>query len=164
MRRMRRGISLVEMMIATLVLATLGLAIYENLVQTTRGVAADRLTEAKRHLVLDLLERYSQTYTELPALFQGEKKPYRKELTIDQTFDIVAIPEKERATLKAILTSGKVEGFTLSWEPRMVSGRGAKEAALRLDALWCLARTAGDSPGAKVESFRLSYARGKVGE
>lgn len=160
---MRRAISLVEMIIASLVLATLGLAIYENLAQATRGVAADRLTEAKRHLVLDVLERFSQTYTDLPAQFPP-RPPYRKELTIDETFELVAIPEAERPTLKAILTAGKVEGFTISWEPRMAAGRGVKELALRLDALSCLARVAGDSPGARIESFRLSFARGTVGQ
>lgn len=162
--RARRAISLVEMLIASLVLATLGLAIYENLIQTTRGVNTDRLTEAKRHLTLDLLERFSQTYTDLPHLFQGEKAPYIKQLTIDQTFEVLGIQDPEARTLKAILVAGKVEGFTLTWTPRQASGRGNKAAALRLDALWVQAVVAGDSPGARIESFRLSCARGQVGE
>lgn len=152
------------MLIAALVLATLGLAIYDNLIQVTRGVTADRLTEAKRHIVLDMLERFSQTYTDLPAVFHGQPQPYAKTFTLDQTFEAIAIPASERPTLKAILESGKVEGFTLTWTPRTQSGRGAKEAALRLDALFCLAVVAGDSPGSRVESFRLSFSRGQVGE
>jgi hypothetical protein len=160
----RSAISLVEMLIASLVLATLGLAIYENLIQTTRGVNTDRLTEAKRHIVLDLLERFSQTYTDLPHLFQDEKKPFRKKLTVDQAFEVLGIKDPEAKTLRDILTAGKVEGFTVSWTPRQASGRGNKAAALRLDALWVQAAVAGDSPGMRVESFRLSYARGQVGE
>jgi hypothetical protein len=160
----RRALSLVEVIIATLVLAGLGLAIYETVISSTRGLAADRLTEAKRNLVLDLLERFCQPYTDIPALFAGRSPPYVRQLTIDEVFDIVRMPTAERPTLKAILAAGKVEGFSLAWTPRLEAGRGTTAEALRLDALWCAPVVAGDSPGARVECFRIFQARGTVGE
>jgi prepilin-type N-terminal cleavage/methylation domain-containing protein len=157
----RRGLSLVEVLITSVVLATVGVAIYQVLSQTTRGVTTDRLTEAKRHLVLDLLERFSQPYTDLPALFAGQKSPSRL-LTLDETFQVLSIPPTEIPALKAILETGKVHGFTLTWTPRQKSGRGNADLALRLDALWCAPVVSGDSPGPRTESFRLSFGRGKV--
>ena len=161
----RPAFSLVETLIAALVLSTLGLAVYEVLIQSTHGVTTDRLTEAKRHLTLDLLERFCQPATDLPAMFDRSKDPpYIRTLTLDETFQVLSIPEKEIPPLKQILQSGKVEGFTLSWTPRQKSGRGNKELALRLDALWVTPVVSGDSPGPRTESFRLSFARGRMGE
>ena len=160
---MRKAFSLVETLIATAVLATLGLAVYEVLIQSTHGVTTDRLTEAKRHIVLDLLERFSQPYTDLPAMF-GDKPPFTRKLELDETFQVLHIPDADVPTLKAILVAGKVDGFTLSWTPRQKSGRGDKASALRLDTLWVTPSVAGDSPGPRTESFRISFARGTVGE
>lgn len=164
---MKRGFTIVEILIASLIIATLGMVIYDMAIGSTRGVTTDRLTEAQRGLVQDLLERFCQPYTDLPALFppprQG-KPPYQRELSLDETFAIVGIPEKQIATLKSILVSGKVEGFTLSWMPRVDKGRGATPAALRLDLLSITPKVAGDSPGHRVESFRFFAARGVVGE
>lgn len=156
---------MVETLIASLVMATLGLAVYEVLIQSTRGVSTDRLTEAKRHMVLDLLERLCQPYTDLPALFDRSKPPpYQRKLSLTEAFGLVRIPDAEVEALKATLESGKVEGFTLTWTPRQKTGRGSKSLALRLDALWVTPVVAGDSPGPRTESFRMSFARGTVGE
>lgn len=159
----RAGFSLVETLIATVVLAVLGLAIYEVLISSTRGVQTDRLTEAKRHIVLDLLELYSQPYSDITGVFHGQPTKSRK-LSLDETFSVLAIPEEERPVLKSILESGKVEGFTLSWTPSQKTGRGNPDLALRLDALWCTPVVTGDSPGPRTESFRIAFARGKVVE
>lgn len=159
----RTGFSLVETLIATVVLAVLGLAIYEVLISSTRGVQTDRLTEAKRHIVLDLLELYSQPYSDITGVFHGQPNKSRK-LGLDETFAVLAIPEEERPALKAILEAGKVEGFTLSWTPSQKTGRGNPQLALRLDALWCTPVVTGDSPGPRTESFRIAFGRGKVVE
>ena len=164
---MRRGLSLVEVMIATLVIATLGLAIYELGITSTRGVAIDRLTQAERGLAQDLLEQLAQPYTGLPALFpspRGDGPAFTKTFTLDQVFAIVKIPDSEIPTLKATLTAGKVEGFSLTWRPRLENGNGGKEDALRLDYLQVIPMVAGDSPGPRIESFRVFAARGQVGE
>lgn len=167
MMRRLAAFSLVEVLIATLVLAVLGLAIYESAISSTRGVATDRLTEATRGICMDLLERFCQPYTDLPALFpppRAKGPPFQRELSLDETFAIVGIPDKQVPVLRSILTSGKVEGFTLSWQPRVDKGRGATPSALRLDLLAITPKVPGDSPGHRVESFRFFAARGVVGE
>ena len=161
---MRRGFSLIEGLLSILILAVTGLGVYELLIQSTRGVAVDRLTEVKRHLILDLLERYCQPYSEVPALFHGKPPPYLRQLSLDEVFEIVAIPAAEAAELKATLVNGKDEGFSLAWTPRLEAGRGDVNGALRLDGLWCTAVVAGDSPGPRVQAFRVFAARGKAGE
>jgi prepilin-type N-terminal cleavage/methylation domain-containing protein len=163
----RPGFTLVEMMIATLVLATLGMVIYDMAIGSTRGVTTDRLTEAQRGLVNDLLERFCQPYSDLPALFpapRGKGPPFHRPLSLDQTFQLIGVPEKQIPTLRSILVSGKVEGFTLTWHPRVDNGRGATPSALRLDLLSITPKVAGDSPGHRVEGFRFYAARGTVGE
>ena len=163
----RAAISLLEVLIATLVLATLGLAIYELGIGSTRGVAIDRLTQAQRGLAQDLLEQLAQPYTGLPALFptpRGDGPAYSKLFTLDQVFAIVQIPADEIPALKATLVNGKVEGFVLTWRPRLDAGRGATDDALRLDYLQVLAQVPADSPGPRVETFRVFAARGTVGE
>lgn len=160
----RAGFSLVEVLLAVLILGSTGAAVYELLISSTRGVAIDRLTEAKRHLICDLLERFCQPYSQVPALFAGKGPPYVRQLSLDETFQTVAMPEEDAHELRAILTAGKVEGFSLAWTPRLEAGRGNSAAALRLDGLWCAAVTAGDSPGPRVEAFRVFAARGVAGE
>lgn len=163
--RRRQAVTLLEVLIATLVLASLGMAIYESAISSTRGVTTDRLTEVTRGLCADLLERFCQPYTDVPALFPRDGKPARlRTFTVDETFTLVGVPEKEAPGLKAVLAAGKVEGFTLVWKPRIDHGRGTTASALRLDALWVSPLVAGDSPGGRVEVFRVFAARGVVGE
>ena len=57
-----------------------------------------------------------------------------------------------------------MDGFSVSWHPRIDEGHGPKTMALRLDALWVSPILAGESPGARVEAFRVFAARGEVGE
>lgn len=163
----RRGFTLVEILIATLVLATLGLTIFDLATGSTRGVSTDRLTEAERGLVQDMLEQFCQPYTSIPVLFpkpRGNGPPFSRKFTLDEVMNLVQIPEPERPTLKGILTRGGVDGFTVTWWPRIDNGHGTTDDALRLDYLQVVPVVAGDSPGPRVESFRVFLARGAVGE
>lgn len=159
---MRRALTIVEVLIAMLVIAGLGMAIHDMSISQTRGVAADRLTEAKRNLTLDILERCAQPYTVVPQLFLG-LSVRRRILKLDEAFRLVGIPAEEAPALAGILTAGGVEGFTVTWEPGRTRGRGAKENALRLDVMSVIPYVSGDSPGPRVESFRVFFARGEAG-
>src|SRR4051812_24107381 len=103
---MRRGVTLLETLIATLVLASLGLAIYEGAISSTRGVGTDRLTETVRGLCADLLERFCQPYTDIPALFPRDGKDVRsKVFTLDEVFTMVAVDPKDAADVRAVLAA-----------------------------------------------------------
>lgn len=160
---MRGGLSIVEVLIAMMVIAGLGLAIWDASISTTRGVGADRLQEAVRHVKLDILERCCQPYSVVPQLFAGLPKPYRRVLTLDESFELIGMDAGDARTLKAILTAGGVEGFTLMWEPGRGTGKGKKALALRLDVLSVIPALKGDSPGPRVESFRVFFTRGEAG-
>lgn len=161
----RRGVTLLEVLISTLVLASLGMAIYEGAISSTRGVTTDRLTELTRGLCADLLETFCQPYTNIPALFPRDAAPVRtKVFTVDEVFSMVGIPAAEAPGLKATLAAGQVDGFAITWKPRIDQGRGKSANALRLDVLWVTPQVSGDSPGGRVEVFRVFAARGGVGE
>lgn len=161
----RHAFSMVEVLLAALTIGVLGMVIYEMAIASTRGVSTDRLVEAQRHMCLDLLERFCQPTTDLPELYKGDTAKARvKTLSLDDAMKLVAIHPDEMPTLKAILTAGKVEGFTLAWTPRCDQGRGDIKSALRLDALFVTPVVSGDTPGQRVETFRLFAARGTAGE
>lgn len=164
---MSRGLTLIEVLIATLVIAGLGLAIYEGAILSTRGVGADRLKEVQRGLCMDLLERFCQPYTDVAGLYDRAKHkgpPFVRALSVDEVLETLAVDAKEAPAIKSILAAGKVDGFSLSWHPRIDAGRGPRTLALRLDALWVSPVLSGESPGARVEAFRVFAARGEVGE
>ena len=160
-----RAFTLVEVLIATLILAGLGLTIYEMAITSTRGVSTDRLAETERGLVQDLLERFCQPYTDIASLFPEEPKGARtRTLTLDEAIALVGVPEAEAPTLKNILVAGKVEGFTVLWQPRISQGSGTTADALRLDSLTVSPYISGDSPGPRIESFRVFAVRGELAE
>jgi prepilin-type N-terminal cleavage/methylation domain-containing protein len=160
-----RAFTLIEVLIATLVLAGLGLSIYEMAISSTRGVATDRLSEVQRGLVQDLLERFCQPNTDIASMFPEQPKNFRsRTFTVDEALAIVHVEPEEAPTLKAILTAGKVEGFTLVWQPRIGQGKGSAADALRLDSLSVAPVLVGDSPGPRIESFRVFAVRGDQGE
>lgn len=164
---MRRAFTLIEVLLATLVIAGLGLAIYEGAILSTRGVGTDRLKEIERGLSMDLLERFCQPYTDVAGLFDRAAQktpPFIRTLTIDETLDVLAVDSEQAATMKSILVSGKIEGFTVTWHPRVDEARGPRPLALRLDALWVAALATGESPGMNTEAFRIFCARGEVDE
>lgn len=164
----RAAFTLLEMIIATLVIAGLGIAIYDLAITSTRGVSTDRFTQVERGLVQDLLELLCQPYSRIEDLFpkqsRGPGPGFAKTLPIDQVIDMLGIPPKETPTLKSILSAAKVEGFTVTWEPRIDAGHGPKSAALRLDMVTVVPMVAGDSPDLRVQSFRVFAVRGMVGE
>src|SRR5204863_500699 len=85
----------------------------------------DGARQPTRGLCMDLLERFCQPYTDVPALFPGDKGQARtKTFPVDQVLELVAVPAKELPTMKAVLAAGKVEGFTMTWRPRVDQGRG----------------------------------------
>lgn len=164
---MRRAFTLLEVLLATLVIAGLGLAIYEGAILSTRGIGTDRLKEIERGLCMDLLERFCQPYTDVAGLFDRATQktpPFVRTLTVDETLELLAIEPKQVATMKSILVSGRIEGFTVTWHPRVDEARGPRPLALRLDALWVAPLVTGESPGMNTEAFRLFAARGEVDE
>jgi len=166
--RRRAAFTLLEVLIATLILAGLGMSIYELAITSTRGVATDRFTQVERGLVQDLLELFCQPATMLPSLFPKESRGagpgFSKTLTIDEVLAKLSIPAAEVPTLKATLATNKVEGFTVTWQPRIDAGHGPKTQALRLDMVTVVPVVAGDSADLRVESFRVFAARGEQGE
>ena len=158
---MRRGFSLVEVLLSVAVLSVLAAAIYGTMMASLRGIGVDRLTEAKRHLTLDLLEVLCQPYSALPALIKDpDANAATLSLSIDDALALVGMPDDDRPRLKAIFATGQVTGFTLVWSRTLAHGDGDAAAALRLNKLWVHPILSGGQPGPAVDSFRIFYTRG----
>jgi prepilin-type N-terminal cleavage/methylation domain-containing protein len=155
----RHGFSLIEVLVASLILAGVGLAVYDTLIASTRGIAVDRATEAKRRLVLDLLERFCHPYSDVELFFaRGAPSPATRQLTVDEVLELVALPAQDRPLLKQILATASVSGFTLAWTRGLAVGTGKRDA-LRLDKLWVYPVTTKAERGPVVDSFRMFYVR-----
>ena len=63
----RSGISFIEILIAMLIIAGLGVTIQSMMVSTVQGIGYDRATETKRQMALDLLERFAHPHTDIEA-------------------------------------------------------------------------------------------------
>mgnify|MGYP001600815030 CR=1 FL=1 len=155
------GFSLVEVLIAAAVLALVGVFIQGTMVQTLRGVQIDRLTEAKRQLTLDLLERFCHPYSSIGSLYPPGNEPVKtRTLTVEQAMDAVAMPDEHRVLMKSILETGYVTGFNLVWERAKAKGIGDPNRALALNILWVFPVVSKAHPGPRVDSFRAFYIRG----
>jgi len=157
----RSGMSLVEVLVAALVMAALGFSLHDAMVSTTRGIQVDRATEARRQLTLDLLERFAQPYSDVQYLFPrtgGAPGPVTRELGIDEAMDLVAVPAADRPLLKEVLTAGSIRGFTVLWHRGLTVGSGAKHR-LRKDRIWIYPVFTRAVPGAQIGSFRVFAVR-----
>jgi prepilin-type N-terminal cleavage/methylation domain-containing protein len=156
---MRRAFTIVEVLVATVILSGVGLLVYDTLIASTRGIGIDRVTEAKRRLTLDLLERFCHPYSDIELVYPANApSPAVRQLTLDEALDFVAVPKPSRPVLKQTLANGSVIGFTLAWSRGLVVGRGKSEA-LRLDKLWVHPVMTKQAPGPAVDSFRMFYVR-----
>jgi type II secretory pathway pseudopilin PulG len=159
--RTLRAFSLVEVLVAALVMAALGFSVYDAMVSTTRGIQVDRASEARRQITLDLLERFAQPYSDVHYLFprgDAPRGPVTRELDLDQAMDAVAIPTADRPLLKSILSSGSIRGFTVVWSRGLTVGGGDK-LRLRKDRIWIHPVFTRVVPGAQSGSFRVFAVR-----
>lgn len=155
----RRAISLIEVLVALLVMAGLGVSIYDTMFSTLRGVSVDRVSQARRQMTLDLLERFAQPYSDIAHFFRDTPRTHAElELSIDEAMKIVAIPDSERPLLKSILQSGSVHGFTLVWHRGLAIGEG-ETRRLRKDRLWVHTVFTAAQKGPQISSFRVFYVR-----
>lgn len=162
MTRSTRGVSLVEVLVALLIIACLGVTIQSLMVSTISGIGIDRASEVKRNMVLDLLERFCHPYSDLEVLFPKNSPPVAtREISIDDAIRIVQIPEKEAAVVKAILTADGIVAFSLTWTRGFTTGSGAAGKALRLDLLWCKPVQQNPAAGSMMNTFRIFYVRGR---
>lgn len=160
--------SLVEVLIAVLVLATLGVAIQSTMVGTLQGIQIDRATEVKRHVCLDLLERFATPYSDVESLFaRGDvakidgKVAVSRSVTVDEALAMIAVSGPEAAAIKQTLQTAGVTAFTLAWNKGLQAEGSDAPAALRMDKLWCFPVTARTQPGGSGAGFRLFCLRGK---
>lgn len=161
MRSTRAAVSLVEVLIAVVVLSLLSVAFYGTLVASLRGVSTDRLTEAKRFVTQDLLERFAHPSSDLVTLFPpGGTGPRERLLTLDEALSFTGLMAKAAAPVRQTLTEGGVTGFKLVWVPGVSTGPGGGPRAARLDLVWCIPALTGASPGPRVDSFRVFPERG----
>jgi hypothetical protein len=159
MRTRARGVSLVEVLVATLVMAGLGVSIYDTMISTSRGIQVDRVAEAKRYLTLDLLERFCHPYSDLGYLYpKGTPSPAVKQITIEDAMTLVGVATEDRAQLKQTLETGSVTGFTLVWHRGLAQGLGTSNV-LRKDRLWVHCVTSKQLPGPKTDTFRVFTVR-----
>lgn len=156
----RSALTLVEVLIAVAVLAVLGMAVQTTMVQTLRGIAVDRESEMKRHVVQDLLERFCHPYSDIDSLFPPNTTVGNRQLTVDQALALIGMPAPERDLTAQILKSAEVIGFSLTWHRQLAAGMGDPDRALRLDRLVVKPVQLGNRPGATISSFRVFAIRG----
>lgn len=161
-RRARRGLSLVEVMIALAVLGVLGIAVQSAMIQTVAGLSVDRESELKRHVVLDLLERFCHPYSDIDSLFPpGTTGTATKQITVEEALALTALPDEESAVASQILKSASISGFSLIWSKALTVAAGDPERALRLDRLVVKPVQVSQGPGATIASFRMFAVRGR---
>jgi prepilin-type N-terminal cleavage/methylation domain-containing protein len=153
----RAAVSLIEVLIAVTVLALLAVALYGLIASSARGIAVDRLTEAKRFVIADLLERFAQPGSDLASLIKDSETS--RELTIDEALRYTALAKEEADQVKAILTVGDVLAFQLTWM-RNVDDRGTGPRSMTLHSLRCTPVLKPDTPGPNVDSYRYWAQRG----
>jgi prepilin-type N-terminal cleavage/methylation domain-containing protein len=168
MRPLRCGVTFIEILVAMAILAGLGITIQSLMVTTVQGIGIDKVTEAKRQMVLDLLERFGHPYSDIEALFKRPGsapvvagKAAFATLTLDEAIALIAIPDKQAAITKATLVAGGTTGFTVSWTKAVEPGAGDPDLALRLDELWVFPVQSADVRGSFVSSFRVFSTRGQ---
>ena len=158
--RRRHAVSIIEVLLGAAILGSLGASIQGNLIATVRGVSVDRTSEATRHLVVDLLERFCHPYSDIDAIWPADvRSPAVRTLTVDEAIGLVAIPAAEAETLKRVLASGGVTGFTLAWTRGVAYGAHSQHNALRLDKLWVLTVRSASAPGPRIDAFRVFAVR-----
>jgi hypothetical protein len=160
---------MLEVLIAVLVLAILGVSIQSTMVGTLQGVQIDRASEVKRRVCLDLLERFCHPYSDIESLFavppqappDGGPTKFTRELTVDETLKVIAMPGREATSVKQTLQIGNVRGFNLVWTRGLRVEQAGSPATLRLDRLWCHAVIPRPQPGVTSDAFRMFCLRGR---
>lgn len=155
----RRGVSLVEVLFAVIVFSLLSIAFYGTLVSSLRGIAADRLTEAKRFVTQDLLERFCHPYSDLPA-FMPAGAPSMRDVTLDEALAWTGVPAESARQAREILRVGGVTGFTLVWEKQIDDRTSFGPRSLHLHRLTCIPKITSRSAGPRVDAFRIWSMRG----
>lgn len=158
----RRAVMLVEVLLAVVVLALLAVAFYGTLVSSLKGISIDRVTEAKRFVTQDLLERFAHAETDLPTLLPPAipGAPRERTLSLDESLAFVGLPAAASRAVRRTLADGGVTGFKLVWYPGISAGPGGGPRALRMDLLWCIPELTATSPGPRADSFRVFAQRG----
>jgi hypothetical protein len=161
--RSRRAVTMIEVLIAFLVIAGLGVTVQGLMVSTIQGIQIDRASEVKRNMTLDLLEKFCHPYTSLTSLF-GEKPtfPATREIPVDKAIEAVGLPVEEGKVVKAILETAGVYSFSLTWQKGLEVGPGSPASALRLDQLFVRPVETKTGPGARLNSFRVFYVRSNL--
>jgi hypothetical protein len=153
----RAAVSLIEVLLAVTVLALLAVAFYGLVASSARGIASDRLTEAKRFVIQDLLERFAHPGSDLSSLIKDTE--VSRELTIEEALRFTALPDDEAKQVASILKVGLVKGFLLTWL-RNVDDRGTGPRSMTLHSLRCTPVLAPDTRGPNVDSYRYWAQRG----
>lgn len=160
-RGARHAVSLVEVLVAATLLGLMAVALYATGAATVKSASVDRASEARRHLVHDLLERYGHSASDVQSLFPpGATPPCARTLSVEDALRVVALPGKAAQQIKTTLAAAGITGFHFEWSPAVRTAPGRPEAALRLDRLLCVAESPGGTPGANTASFRLFMVRG----
>jgi hypothetical protein len=161
-QRSRRAVTFVEVLIAFLVIAGLGVTVQGLMVSTIQGIQIDRASEVKRNMTLDLLERFCTPYSDLFSIFPATITfPATREISVDEAITLTQIPAAEAAVVKTILQTAGINSFSLTWQKRLDAGSGDDSSALRLDQLFVRPVETKNTPGARLNSFRVFYVRGK---
>lgn len=157
----RAGLTFVEILLSIVVIALLGVAIQTTMVSTVHGVQVDRDSEIRRHVTLDLLERFCHPYSDVDSLFPaGGTNPHTRELSVDEAVSMLGMRPEEGQLTRKLLEVGGVTGFSLVWHRGVAVAPGDPAQALRLDRLWVRPVTSSAAPGAVVNSFRVFAVRG----
>lgn len=159
---MHAAVSLVEVLVAALVLSVVGTALYSSMTATVRTAGLDRSDEARRQVLHDLLERYAQDFSDLASLWPpGAAAPFTRTLTVDEALEATGNLPATSTTLKASLSTGQVTGFTLAYSPAISIAAGDPARAVRLDRLYAMTELAPEARGPAVVSFRLFVGRSR---
>jgi hypothetical protein len=127
-----RGASMVEVLLASAVLALVAASLYGTMTSSVRTAGVDRAHEARRQVLHDLLERFGHDSSDLASLWPPGPRPvYVRKLSVDEALAAIGCPPDRSPVLKASLAAGLVSAFTLAWSPGVRSGAGTTARSVR---------------------------------